>query len=101
MKLSNIFKSSARKKGEALAQIVEKYDPRARVSDVNAEAQVIQLAGEGARTDIVNGDGMSPLMGAAYKGLTKALQPLIEAGADIEARSTERCMIPNLTPLMW
>jgi ankyrin repeat protein len=47
-------------------------------------------------------DGRSALMGAAHKGRTYAIQMLVDAGADLEARDVgSRDSTHNLTGVRW
>lgn len=108
MKLSNLFKSRARIRGEELSQTLGNIPTHEKLlseeavkAAANREVRLLQLVTDGAKLEIVDSSGFTPAMETAYKGLNKVLEAIIAAGGDLTAVSTERSMIPGLTPLMW
>jgi len=108
MKLRNLFKSSARIRGEELSETLNNVRYAEKLLSEEAvkaaqtrETRLLQLVADGAKLEVVDASGFTPAMEAAYKSMNKVLEAIIAAGGDLSAKSTERSMIPGLNALMW
>ncbi len=92
--------------GDAAALIAAGTDaegntPLHRLAAWGLAEDLSRLITEGAKPDVANKDGITPLHLAAWNGQSDCVRALLQAGADVNARNTRKWGASGLTALHY